>query len=178
MKSTGEVMGIAPDYPSALRKALLASGISVPAREEIKGRGLLATIADFDKEDGLELLRGFSKLGFQIYATSGTAAFFANNGLPANAVKKLSEGRPHIIDEINNGKFQLVINTVSENQKAEAEARLIRRAAVEHNIPVLTSLETANALLTAIEQASVESTVVTELGRLSGGQGRAQSTQS
>jgi carbamoyl-phosphate synthase large subunit len=166
MKSTGEVMGIAPDYPTALRKALLASGISVPRKQDIAGQGLLATIADIDKDDSVELIRGFADLGFQIYATSGTASFFRMRNINAQAVKKLNEGRPHIIDEINNGKFQLVINTVSENQKAEAEARLIRRSAVEHNLPVLTSLDTANALLTAISQASAGKVSVTELAQV------------
>ena len=168
MKSTGEVMGIAADYPSALHKALTAAGIRVPAREQCRDMGLLATIADVDKEDGLELITGFAELGFRIYSTTGTAAYFNQHGVAAQEVRKLSEGRPHIVDYILDGRFQLVINTVSDNQKAEAEARLIRRTAVEHNIPVITSLDTAGALLTAIRQVSeVERRAVLELGEIS-----------
>ena len=164
MKSTGEVMGISDNYPEALHKALIAAGINVPSAEECQGMGLLATIADIDKDECLELIRGFSDLGMKIYSTAGTAGFLQENGIPAQAVRKLSEGRPHIVDHIRDGRFKLVINTVSENQVAEAEARLIRREAVEHNIPVITSLDTSGALLTAIRRTVLEKTKVRELG--------------
>ncbi len=164
MKSTGEVMGIADDYPEALHKALIAAGINVPSAQECQGMGLLATIADIDKEECLELIRGFSELGMEIHSTAGTARFLKDNGIPAISVRKLSEGRPHIVDHIMDGRFKLVINTVSENQIAEAEARLIRREAVEHNIPVITSLDTAGALLTAIRRRHTASVGVRELG--------------
>jgi len=113
----------------------------------------------------LPIARGFDELGMHVYATTGTAAFLNERGIRAAAVRKLSEGRPHIVDMILDGKFHLVVNTVSEDQKAEQEARLIRRGAVEHNIPVLTSLDTAAALLVAIRQGSGEASAsVTELG--------------
>jgi len=167
MKSTGEVMGIAADYPTALHKALTASGIRVPTLSESQGMALLATIADRNKEDSIELIKGFAEIGFDIYSTSGTAKFFRDHGIEAKPVKKLSEGRPHIVDEILSGTFQLVINTVSADQKAELEARQIRREAVEHNIPVITSLDTANALLMAIRQGGGESQLwVTELASI------------
>jgi len=143
MKSTGEVMGIAPTYPAALRKALAAAGIRVPSLQQCQDLALLATLADPDKQDSVELIAGFAKLGFSVYSTVGTAQFLESHGIQAEPVRKLSEGRPHIVDEILSGRFQLVINTVSDNQKAELEARQIRREAVEHNIPVLTSLDTA-----------------------------------
>jgi len=165
MKSTGEVMGIAADYPSALYKAMTAAGIRVPTRDQCHEMGLLATIADANKEDSVELIRGFAELGFAIYSTNGTAAFLRERGIDAKPVRKLSEGRPHIVDHILDGRFHLVVNTVSDNQKAEAEARLIRRMAVEHNIPVITSLDTAGALLTAIRQGAESGhPTVTELG--------------
>ncbi|MEZ5338930.1 MAG: carbamoyl-phosphate synthase large subunit [bacterium] len=164
MKSTGEVMGIAADYPEALHKALIAAGINVPTAQECEGMGLLATIADVDKDEAVELIRGFSELGMEIHSTAGTARFLNENGIPAIAVRKLSEGRPHIVDHIMDGRFKLVINTVSENQIAEAEARLIRREAVEHNIPVITSLDTAGALLRAIRRSQSGETEVLELG--------------
>jgi carbamoyl-phosphate synthase large subunit len=166
MKSTGEVMGIASDYPTALRKALIASGIPVPTKDDCAGKGVLATFADQDKADGLPLVRSLKDLGFEVHSTSGTAAYLEANGIPVQTVKKLSEGRPNILDLIMDGRFGIVINTVSENTKAEAEARLIRRAAVERNIPVMTSLDTANALVLAIAQGwhGIES--ITELGEI------------
>jgi carbamoyl-phosphate synthase large subunit len=169
-------MGIAASYPAALRKALAAAGIRVPSRQQCQDLALLATVADPDKQDSVELIAGFAKLGFSVYSTVGTAQFLESHGIEAEPVRKLSEGRPHIVDEILSGRFQLVINTVSDNQKAELEARQIRREAVEHNIPVLTSLDTAGALLTAIQQgASDEEQMVLELGTIADAQRPRQS---
>jgi carbamoyl-phosphate synthase large subunit len=167
MKSTGEVMGIASDFPTALYKALSAAGIRVPTRDECHNMALLATIADPDKADAVPLIRSFEELGFKVLSTQGTAEYLASQNIDTREVRKLAEGRPHIIDEILSGNFQLVINTVSDNQVAELEARQIRRAAVEHNIPVLTSLDTAGALLTAIQQGHSSAEVsITELGTI------------
>jgi carbamoyl-phosphate synthase large subunit len=167
MKSTGEVMGIARDYPGALAKALKAAGIRVPRVERLAGRGLLVTVADADKEQALPIVRTLADMGVVIYATEGTSDFLKASGIAVQAVRKLSEGRPNISDLIRDGRFQLVLNTISENRKAEAEARLIRREAVEHNIPVLTSLDTAQALLTAItREDSAAAVEVTELGEI------------
>ncbi len=165
MKSTGEVMGIAADYPAALYKAMTAAGFAIPTQAQCAAMGMLVTIADGDKDEAVDTIRGFVELGFMAYSTTGTAAFLNERGIPAIAVRKLSEGRPHIIDHILDGKFHLVLNTVSENQKAEQEARLIRRSAVEHNIPVVTSLDTAGALLTAIRKGAGEGPAsIIELG--------------
>jgi carbamoyl-phosphate synthase large subunit len=152
MKSTGEVMGIAESFPQALKKSMLAAGLKVPTLGQMKSEpgSLLCTVADKDKEEALYLMQRFAELGFKIYSTTGTAAYFARRGLDARPAFKLTEGRPHIIDMLRNGTFQLIINTISDNRTAEIEARAIRRAAVESNIPVLTSLDTANALVTAI----------------------------
>jgi len=166
MKSTGEVMGIANSYPIALHKALTAAGIRVQTPEQCQQMALLFTIADPDKLDSLPVVRGFAELGFTVYSTAGTASFLKDHGIEAIGVRKLTEGRPHIVDEILSGRFQLVINTVSDNQKAELEARRIRREAVEHNIPVITSLDTANALLTAIRQGRSQQVLITELGSI------------
>ncbi len=203
MKSTGEVMGISKDFAIALKKAMLAANVKVPegrrdsatarvgqasgltprgsrnggfglARKSVPSYGLLCTVADIDKEEALSLMMRFSELGFKIYATHGTALYFKERGLSAEPVFKLSEGRPHIIDLLTNGEFALIINTISDNRIAEIEARAIRRAAVELGIPVLTSLDTAAALLTAIITPMEDETglpVVTELGEI----GRARS---
>jgi carbamoyl-phosphate synthase large subunit len=167
MKSTGEVMGIDTDYPGALAKALVAAGIKVPRLAQLRGSGILLTIADVDKQDALALAADIHDMGVKIYSTRGTANFLEGKGVPVEAVRKLSEGRPNISDLIRDSRFQLVVNTISENQKAEAEARLIRREAVESNIPVLTSLETFRALLTAIRRSDAEDPVeVTELSEV------------
>jgi carbamoyl-phosphate synthase large subunit len=165
MKSTGEVMGIARDFPTALIKAMTAAGFDVPAlieaaskarRSKSSAGGILATVADPDKEDLIPIVQGFSDLGFKIRSTQGTADFLNAQGVEAEAVKKLAEGRPNILDYIRSGEFKLLINTISDNKIAEADALLIRREAVEHNIPVLTSLDTARALLASLNAALEE----------------------
>jgi hypothetical protein len=146
---------------------MLAAGINVPRREDCSEQGVLITLADTDKEDGLELVSRLANLGFRIYGTSGTTRYLKSQGISALAVNKLSEGRPSIADLIVNGEFQLVINTISDDQRAEAEARLIRRQAVERNIPVITSLDTAMALVRAIEGGTgTASASVIELGEV------------
>jgi carbamoyl-phosphate synthase large subunit len=148
MKSTGEVLGIDLDYPRALYKALIASGMNI--RKSPHGSSVLVTVADSDKQEALPIALKFAELGFHIYATSGTAKFLNQNGLAAESVKKISEGSPNLVDLIRGGKISLVINTVSKDRKAEQEGLIIRRATVEHSIPCLTSLDTANAMQYAI----------------------------
>jgi carbamoyl-phosphate synthase large subunit len=145
MKSTGEIMGIDPDYSKALYKAMIASGVEVPS-----GGALIATIADRDKEDAAELIREFAELGFRVYATGGTHKYLENMGVPATPVKKIGEGAPNIIDLIRSGEIDLVINTLSPERNPEREGARIRRATVELAIPCLTSLDTARALLLAL----------------------------
>jgi carbamoyl-phosphate synthase large subunit len=149
MKSTGEVMGLARDFPAALAKAMAAAGIPVP--RETKDIGVLLTLADNDKEEGLGFAKRLVRLGIKVYSTEGTAAYLNRNGVPAEVVKKLHEGRPNIEDHILSGKFRLLFNTISDNKIAEVDGLKIRRAAVEHNVPVITSLDTAKALLSVLE---------------------------
>ncbi len=161
MKSTGEVMGIGRSYYEALRKAMVAAGISLPEaspvswqrngmEDEQRPGSVLITVADRDKEAAVPIAWGFSQLGFKLYATRGTARFLREQGIEVEEVKKISEGRPHIVNLIHEDRFALVINTVSDNQQAEREGLLIRRAAVERGIPLMTSLDTAAALLRAL----------------------------
>jgi carbamoyl-phosphate synthase large subunit len=144
MKSTGEVLGIDLDYPRALYKAMVASGIDVPRPTD--GSGLLVTVADADKEEVIPIIRDFAKLGFKLFATGGTAKHLNQHGLAATSVKKISEGSPNLIDLIRSNHISLVINTVSKDRKVEQEGQKIRRATVEQSIPCLTSLDTARAL--------------------------------
>ncbi len=145
MKSTGEIMGIDPEYPKALYKAMTASGVEAP-EEGV----LIATIADRDKEEAGELIRAFADLGFRVYATGGTHAHLSRIGVESTPVKKISEGSPNIIDLIRSGEVHLVLNTLSPDRNPEREGARIRRASVEHAIPCLTSLDTARALLFAL----------------------------
>jgi carbamoyl-phosphate synthase large subunit len=145
MKSTGEIMGTDEDFSKALHKAMIASGVAVPNRGT-----LVLTVADRDKAEAARLAQGFARLGFTIHATRGTAEFLASEGIPTTRVGKISEGSPNIIDLITSGKVDLLINTMSKDHKPGREGIRIRRATVEHSIPCLTSLDTAQALLTAL----------------------------
>ncbi len=145
MKSTGEIMGTDYDLPRALYKAMLASGVDVPV-----GGRLIVTIADPDKAESLPLIRGFDELGFEIFATHGTAQFLNDRGIAATRVNKIQEGPPTLVDMIREGRAHLLVNTVSTNKQSEREAAQLRRAAVERGVPCLTSLDTAQALLTAL----------------------------
>ena len=145
MKSTGEIMGVDPDYPKALYKAMIASGVEVPSRGT-----MIATIADRDKEEAGELIREFADLGFRVHATGGTHSYLESIGVDSTPVKKISEGTSNIIDLIRSGDVDLVVNTLSPERNPEREGARIRRASVELNIPCLTSLDTARALLLAL----------------------------
>jgi carbamoyl-phosphate synthase large subunit len=145
MKSTGEIMGIDRDYPRALYKAMVAAGIDVPAKGS-----LIATVADADKDEALPVIRRFADLGFKIYATEGTARFLNDMGVEATRVNKIHQGDANLVELIQDGKVDLLLNTISKDRQTEREAALIRRASVEHGIPCLTSLDTAQALLTAL----------------------------
>jgi carbamoyl-phosphate synthase large subunit len=145
MKSTGEIMGIDPDYSKALYKAMVASGVEVP-----EGGALIATVADRDKEEAGELIRAFADMGFRVYATRGTQRYLEQIGVAATPVNKIHEGSPNIIDLVQSGDIHLVLNTLSPDPNPEREGARIRRASVEHAIPCLTSLDTARALLLAL----------------------------
>lgn len=149
MKSTGEVMGIDVDLPHALYRALVGGGFRLSA-----GGRILATIADQDKEEALPLLKALADLGYRLYATSGTWALLSSRGVPATPVYRLGERRPHLVDLIREGQFELVINTITQGGQREREGFLIRRTAVERGILCLTSLDTVSAALDAIKGRS------------------------
>ncbi len=146
MKSTGEIMGTDLDYPRALYKAMIASGVDVPPSGSI-----IATIADPDKQEALPLLRRYHRLGYRIFATAGTARYLNQNGIDAEQAAKIHEGGRTLVSLIHEGKVCLMINTVSRNKRSEREAALLRRTAVENGVPCLTSLDTAGALVEALE---------------------------
>jgi carbamoyl-phosphate synthase large subunit len=156
MRSTGEVMGIDRTYAAALYKAMVAAGIQIPRRGNV-----LLTLADKDKAEGVALARAFHERGFKLYATRGTARALRKAGLPVQVVPRIGQGKPDLLDYIVHRRVHLLVNTPSAERKAEQQGLLIRRAAVEHGIPCLTSLDTAWALLQAMEARHFEITPIT-----------------
>ncbi len=146
MKSTGEVMGIDYDFGLAYYKAQLAAGMRLPT-----GGTVFISVKDRDKNEKLvEIARKLKELGFRIVATSGTARFLRENGIDVEVIPKVSEGRPNVIDEIINRRIDLIINT-PKGRRARDEGFMIRRIAVDHGIPYITTLAGAMAAVRAIE---------------------------
>ncbi|MFV0559540.1 MAG: carbamoyl-phosphate synthase large subunit [Enterococcus sp.] len=148
MKSTGEVMGSDSTVEKALYKAFEATGLHLPSYGAV-----LFTIADENKEEALNLAKRFYDVGYSLVGTKGTAAFFQENGLPIKTVAKLSENNAtekDIIELIRAKQAQLIINTMSRSSSSK-EGVDIRREAVEHGVPLFTSLDTAEAILRVME---------------------------
>ena len=154
MKSTGEVMGIDRSFAPALWKSLVAAGLA-PARS---GK-ILVTVADKDKPEVVEIIEGFHWLGYDLVATSGTAALVRSLGLDVTEIKKLAEGSQDILKLIRSGECAAVINTPTLGKTVDRDGFLIRRAAVEARVPCLTSLDTALAVVTALRASAVTTSV-------------------
>jgi carbamoyl-phosphate synthase large subunit len=153
MKSTGEIMGVDNTFPRALYKAMVASGYDIPLPEhdqETSHSAVLVTLADHDKEEGAPIVKGFADLGYKIYATEGTAKVLLPYGVQAETVRKIREEQPNLLTLITEPSVDFLINTPERARTPEADGLKIRRAAAEHGLPCLTSLDTANALLTAL----------------------------
>lgn len=144
MRSTGEVMGIASQFGLAFAKAQIAAGHDLP----VKGR-IFLSVSDSYKRDVVPVAQSLYQLGFEIVATRGTASTIAAGGIPATVVNKVSEGRPNLVDRIKNGEINLVINCPS-GRSAHQDDQLIRRAAINYNVPVVTTLSGAKATAAAI----------------------------
>lgn len=152
MKSTGEVMGRDVFYAKALYKGLIGAGMKIPPTGTI-----IVTVADKDKEEAIELMKGFSELGYKLMATGGTAQAMVDAGLHVNTVNKLTEGSPNILDMIRSGEAQFVVNTLTKGKKPERDGFRIRREAVENGIVCMTSLDTVAALLHMLEAINFSS---------------------
>ncbi|MBS1718173.1 MAG: carbamoyl-phosphate synthase large subunit [Armatimonadetes bacterium] len=146
MKSTGEVLGIDRTYEAALYKAMIAAGIHLE-----KDGVVLITVRDEDKPIALEIARELHGKGRKILGTRGTAAFLNEAMVPCEAVAKISQGSPNLLDWVMEGKVAMMINSPSADKVAEEEAARIRRACIESGIPCVTSIDTARALAHAIE---------------------------
>jgi len=139
MRSTGEVLGLADSFGLSFFKAQEATQQALPE----KG-GVLITVAAPDQGGITEAVRQFKDLGFKIWATEGTRGTLAKQGLDTQRINKLHEGRPHIVDAIKNGKIQLVVNTPS-GKLSQHDDSYIRKAAIQHKIPYITTVAAALA---------------------------------
>ncbi|WP_141431252.1 carbamoyl-phosphate synthase large subunit [Bacillus sp. 03113] len=152
MKSTGEVMGKDLTLEKALYKGLVASGMKIQ-----KFGTVLLTVTDKDKEEARQLAKRFSSIGYQIMATSGTAQYLKEEGIPVEVVNKIGAAEPNLLDVIRNGEAQFVINTLTKGKQPARDGFRIRRESVENGIPCLTSLDTAEAILRVIESMTFSS---------------------
>ncbi len=144
MKSTGEVMGIAADFPTAFAKAQAAAGVTLPNEGAV-----FITVTDIDKPAATQIAARFHDLGFEVIATRGTAQSIASMGVPATRINKLGEGSPNVVDLIRERRCDLVINTPT-GSGARADGQAIRTAAVRHGIPCVTTMTGASAAARAI----------------------------
>lgn len=145
MKSTGEVMGTDYHYARALYKAITAAGMNIPDHGTV-----LFTVADKDKEEAGELAKSFADFGYKLVATAGTAKYLQSLGLTVDTVHKVHEHKPDIIQMIKSGKINMVVNTLTHGKEPQRDGYKIRRATVEHAIPCLTSMDTAQAVLSVL----------------------------
>ncbi len=151
MKSTGECLGIAESFDEALYKAFLGAGIDLPKHKQI-----IITVKDADKGEAIEIGRRFEKLGYTIYATRSTANALKEAGVAARKVNKIQQESPTVMDLLLGHKIDLVIDTPTQGRDKSRDGFLIRRTAIETGVNCLTSLDTANALLTSLENGKKE----------------------
>ena len=144
MKSTGEVLGIDTTFSQALLKAFLGSGMKIPRRSD----NMVITVKDEDKGEIVPIAKKFEELGVNIYATAGTAKVLKEAGVFCRPVARIGEPGVDILEMIQTGMVDLVINTPTKGKGHQTDGFRIRRAAVERNIACITALDTAWAMLT------------------------------
>lgn len=146
MKSTGECLGISESFNEALYKAFLGAGVNLP-----KHKNIIMTVKDADKEELVPIARRFEALGYRIYATRNTAKVLQEHGIKAIRTNKLEQPAPNLMDLILGHKIDLVIDTPEQGVEHAKDGFIIRRNAIETGVNVLTSLDTARALVTSLE---------------------------
>ena len=151
MKSTGECLGIAESFNEALYKAFLGAGINLP-----KHKNMIITVRDEDKQDIVPIARRFEALGYSIYATRSTAKVLNENGVKAVRTNKIEQASPNLMDLILGHKIDLVIDTPSQGVEKAKDGFIIRRNAIETGVNVLTALDTAEALVTSLENTDIQ----------------------
>ncbi len=155
MKSTGECLGVAREFHEALYKAFLGAGIDLP-----RHRNMIITVKDADKGEAIEIGRRFERLGYTIYATRSTAAALNEAGVKARKVNKISQESPTVMDLILGHRIDLVIDTPTQGRDKHRDGFLIRRTAIETGVYCITALDTARALVTSLENAGRELSLV------------------
>jgi carbamoyl-phosphate synthase large subunit len=163
MKSTGEVMGVAADYPTAFGKAQAAAGAELP-----RSGAVFISVTDGDKPAATQIAGAFHDMGFRVLATGGTAQAIRRMGVPVERISKVSEGSPNVVDRIESGEVDMVINTPT-GSGARADGYEIRRTAVARGIPCITTLSGASAAQRAIRASRSGDTDVVSLQELHGG---------
>ena len=145
MRSTGEVMGIAPKFGEAVFKAFQAAGITIPESGTV-----FISVNDNDKARALPIAEGLLKFGYQLVATKGTAEYFAERGLAVKTVLKIRQGRPNVADDIKNGQIDLIINTPL-GQRSRADEYTIGWTAIINKVPFITTLSAAEAIVRGLK---------------------------
>lgn len=160
MKSTGECLGIAKNFNEALYKAFLGAGINLP-----KHKKMILTVKDAEKEESVSVAERFIRLGYEIYATKGTAKFLKSKGIDVIGVNKIEQEAPTLMDLILGHEIDLVIDIPRQGEHSK-DGFLIRRVSIETGVTCITSLDTANALLTSLEHADKSHLSVVDIARL------------
>ncbi|MGN0386267.1 MAG: carbamoyl-phosphate synthase large subunit [Lachnospiraceae bacterium] len=155
MKSTGECLGIAKTFNEALYKAFLGAGVVLPRHKQ-----MIMTVKDADKPEAVEIGRRFADLGYTIYATRSTAKALADAGVKVRKINKISQESPNVMDLLLGHKIDLVIDTPTQGRDKSRDGFLIRRTAIETGVYCITAMDTANALVTSLENAAEELSLV------------------
>lgn len=155
MKSTGECLGIAKTFNEALYKAFEGAGIRLP-----KYKKMIMSVRHSDQEEAVDIARRFAAVGYQIFATRGTARTLNKNGVKAYEIRKLEQESPNILDLVLGHQIDLIIDIPAQGAERSHDGFIIRRNAIETGVNVLTSLDTANALVTSLENRAKELTLI------------------
>lgn len=155
MKSTGECLGIAETFNEALYKAFEGAGIRLP-----KYKKMIMSVRHSDQEEAVDIARRFAAVGYQIFATRGTARTLNKNGVNAYEIRKLEQESPNILDLVLGHRIDLIIDIPAQGAERSHDGFIIRRNAIETGVNVLTSLDTANALATSLENRAKELTLI------------------
>ena len=155
MKSTGECLGIAKTFNEALYKAFEGAGIRLP-----KYKKMIMTIRKNEQEEAVDIARRFANVGYQIFATRGTARTLNEHGVKALEIRKLEQESPNILDLVLGHQIDLIIDIPAQGAERSHDGFVIRRNAIETGVNVLTALDTARALVTSLENRAKELTLV------------------
>ena len=161
MKSTGECLGIAKTFDEALYKAFLGAGIRLP-----KHKNMIITVKDSDKLEAVDIARRFEAIGYRIFATRSTAKVLREHGVDAKRINKIESESPNLMDLILGHEIDLVIDTPSPGVGHSKDGFLIRRCAVETGVNVLTSLDTAAALITSLENNHIQNLTLIDIAQI------------